>query len=129
MEAHVATTQDRTAVPPAQSNVAKAPNPTGPAPLRRHLLPPSDGLRYRQLTLALGAGDDLTLTAHEMGASPEAAWGADDHEVTLSVPAQAAARLAFVLLAEQLKGRGDGLERLLALCERHGVDHELACWT
>jgi hypothetical protein len=129
MEAHMATTQDRTAVPTVQSNVAEGQNPTGPGPLRCHLLPPSDGLRYRQLTVTLGAGDDLTLTAHEMGASLEAAWGADDHEVTLSVPAEAVARLAFVLLAEQLKGRRDGLERLLALCERHGVDHELACWT
>ena len=64
-----------------------------------------------------------------MGASLEAAWGADDHEVTLSLPPEAVARLAFDLLAEQLKGRGDGFKRLLALCERRGIDHRLACWT
>jgi hypothetical protein len=108
---------------------AEPSNPAAPAPLRRHLLPPSDGSRYRQLTLAVGADGDLSLTAHEMGASPEAAWGADDHEVTLSLTPEAAGHLAFVLLAEELKGRGDGFERLLALCERHGLDHRHACWT
>jgi len=113
----------------AQPEIAGAPHLTTPAPLRRHLLPPSDGSRYRQLTLALDGGGDLSLTAHEMGASLEAAWGADDHEVTLSLAPEAAQRLAFVLLAEELKGRGDGLERLLALCEQHGIDHRLACWT
>jgi hypothetical protein len=112
-----------------EAPAVEASSPAPAAPLRRHLLPPSDGSRYRQLTLALAAGGDLSLTAHEMGASLEAAWGADDHEVTLSLPPEAVARLAFALLAEQLKGRGDGLERLRALCERHGVDHRLACWT
>jgi hypothetical protein len=121
--------QEPTTGQPAEAHAAEARNPAAPAPLRRHLLPPSDGSRYRQLTLALGAGGDLSLTAHETGASLEAAWGADDHEVTLSLAPEAAARLAFVLLAEELKGRGDGFERLLALCERHGVDHRLACWT
>ena len=113
----------------AQAHAIEASSPAEAAPLRRHLLPPSDGSRYRQLTLALGAGGDLSLTAHEMGASPEAAWGADDHEVSLSLPSEAVARLAFALLAEQLKDRADGFERLRALCERHGVDHRLACWT
>jgi hypothetical protein len=93
-----------------------------------HLLPPSDGARYRQLTLALGGGD-ITLTSHEMGASLEAAWGADDNETTLHLRSEAVARLAFVLLREQLRGRPDGLERLAALCEQHGIKTELACWT
>src|SRR5580658_8544948 len=79
---------------------------------RRHLLPPSDGARYRQLTLALGGDGDLTLTAHEMGASLEAAWGGDDNETTLRLERDAVARLAFVLLSERLKGRQDGLEHL-----------------
>lgn len=112
-----------------QADLADAPRRAAPAPLRRHLLPPSDGSRYRQLTLALGAGGDLTLTAHEMGASPEAAWGADDQEITLSLTPEATHRLAFVLLAEALKGRGDGFERLRGLCELHGLDHRLASWT
>jgi hypothetical protein len=99
------------------------------APLRRHLLPPSDGPRYRQLTLTGGAGGDLTLTWHEMGASPEAAWGADDDEVTAHLSGEAVARLAFGLLAGQLQGRTDGLERFLALCEQNGVEPELASWT
>ena len=53
----------------AQAHAIEASSPAEAAPLRRHLLPPSDGSRYRQLTLALGAGGDLSLTAHEMGAS------------------------------------------------------------
>jgi hypothetical protein len=92
-------------------------------------LPPSDGTRYRQLTLALDGSGDLTLTSHETGASLEAAWGADDNETTLRLRGEAAARLAFVLLSEQLKGQRDGLERLAALCAQHGIETELACWT
>ena len=100
-----------------------------PTPVRRHLLPPSDGTRYRQLTLALGGRGDLTLTSHEMGASLEAAWGADDNETTLHLSGEAVAQLAFVLLCEKLQGQPDGLERLAALCEQHGIETALACWT
>jgi hypothetical protein len=97
--------------------------------LRQHLLPPSDGSRYQQLTLELSATGELSLTTHEMGLSPEAAWGADDHELTLSLSPEQTARLVFALLAEDLKGRRDGLDRLRTLCKRHGLDHRLACWT
>jgi hypothetical protein len=100
-----------------------------PAQLRRSLLPRSDGLRYRQLTLVLGDDGEISLTDHQMGASLEAAWGGDDNEVSLTIPAEAAARLAFVLLAARLDGRTDAREQLAALCEQYGVDHTIACWT
>lgn len=102
---------------------------TGIAVLTQHLLPPSDGARYRQATLALGANGDLTLTAHEMGGSLEAAWGADDDERTLTIPREAVARLAFALLREQLRGHPDALYQLSAFCEDHGLAHTLASWT
>jgi hypothetical protein len=97
--------------------------------LTRYLLPPSDGPSYRQLTLELDATGDLILTAHEMGASLEAAWGADDQERTLSVPREAVGRLAFDLLAAQLAGRSDAFDQLASFCEDHGLAHTLACWT
>lgn len=107
-----------------------APAPSGRAGrAARHLLPPSDGLRYRQLTLALGPDGGLALTAQERGASLEAAWGADDCEIALRLAAPAVARLALALVAERLQGRIDGVERLRGLCEAHGVAYELACWT
>jgi hypothetical protein len=106
-----------------------SPDHTEPGPVRRHLLPPSDGDRYRQLTLTLGTSGDLTLTSHEMGASLEAVWGADDSETTLHLRGEAVVRLAFVLLCERVQGQRDGLERLAALCEQHGIEAELACWT
>jgi hypothetical protein len=114
---------------PVRASAAGSPSQAEQAPVRRHLLPPSDGARYRQLTLALGGSGDLTLTSHEMGASLEAAWGADDNETTLHLQGEAVARLAFALLCEQLKGQRDGLERLAALCEQYGIETELACWT
>jgi len=69
------------------------------------------------------------MTSHEMGAAPEAAWGADDREVTLQLSGDALTRLAFAMLCEQLQGRADGFEQLLALSERHGLEPRLACWT
>jgi len=98
-------------------------------PATRQLLPRSDGARYRRLALELDASGDLVLTLHEMGANLAAAWGADDQEVTVRIAGKAVARLAHTLLSERLSGRRDGLEELLALCEEHGVEHELACWT
>ena len=98
-------------------------------PATRQLLHPSDGARYRRLALELDANGDLILTFHEMGANLEAVWGADDNEVTLRIAGKAVGRLAHALLSERLSGRRDGLEELLALCEEHGVEHELACWT
>jgi hypothetical protein len=100
-----------------------------PARSMRNLLPPSDGARYRQLTLRLDAGGALALTSHEMGAAPQAAWGVDDREVELSLGAESVAQLAFALLAERLSGRPDGLEHLKALLERHDLEHRLTCWT
>jgi hypothetical protein len=98
-------------------------------PVARQLLSPSDGARYRRLALDLEANGDLVLTFHEMGAALEAAWGADDQEITLRIGGKAVPRLAHVLLSERLSGRNSGLAELVALCEEHGVEHELACWT
>jgi hypothetical protein len=103
--------------------------PSGIAVLTRHLLPPSEGARYRQATLTLSASGDLCLTTHEMGASLQAAWGADDDERTVSIPREAVARLAFALLSEQLAGHGDALDQLSAFCEDHCLAHTLASWT
>jgi hypothetical protein len=113
----------------AGADAAESSTPVERAGPRRHLLPRSDGARYRQLTLVLGAGGGLTLTSHEMGAGLEAAWGADDNETTLTLRSEAVARLAFALLCEQLEGRPDGLERLASYCEQYGIETERACWT
>jgi hypothetical protein len=114
---------------PTGADSAESSTPVEQAGPRRHLLPRSDGARYRQLTLALGAGGGLALTSHEMGGSLEAAWGADDNETTLTLRSDAVARLAFAMLCEQLQGRPDGLERLASICEQYGIETELACWT
>ena len=95
----------------------------------RQLLAPSDGARYRRLALDLDLKGDLVLTFHEMGGALEAAWGVDDREVSVRIAGEAVARLAHVLLSERLQGRPAALEELLALCEAHEIEPELACWT
>jgi hypothetical protein len=112
-----------------RQDVGEDRGPSAAAVLTRHLLPPSDGQRYRQLSLALNAHGDLVLTAHEMGASLEAAWGADDLERTLTIPRQAVGRLAFSLLCEQLAGHADAFDQLAAFCEDYDLAHVEACWT
>ncbi|HWD67479.1 MAG TPA: hypothetical protein VG227_05905 [Caulobacteraceae bacterium] len=106
---------------------------TGPStPPRREtieLAPRSDGTRYRRVTLHIEPGGALVLRSHDMGAAPEAAWGLDDDEVTLSVPAGQAGRLAPALAAELLAGGADAIARLADLCVARGVPHRLAHWT
>jgi hypothetical protein len=98
-------------------------------PQRLELAPRSDGSRYRRVTLAVEANGSITLSAHEMGASPEAAWGLDDDEVTLSVAPGDVARLAAALAAEILKGGADAVNRLAEICESNDVSCRIACWS
>jgi hypothetical protein len=98
-------------------------------PQKLELAPRSDGSRYRRVTLAIEASGSITLEAHEMGAGPDAAWGLDDEEVTLSVAPGEVARLAAALAAEILKGGADAVTRLSEICESNDVPCRIACWS
>lgn len=89
----------------------------------------SDGARYSRLTLDREVGGDLVLRAHTMGAAFEAAWGCDDEEITVRIPADQAAKLAFALLGERLKDGPDAARDLVDFCETAGVAFETALWT
>ena len=93
------------------------------------LAPRSDGARYLRVTLLIEPDGALVLRSHDMGATQEAAWGLDDDEVTLSVPAGQAGRLALALAAEFLAGGADAIVRLAELCEARDVPYRLARWT
>jgi len=93
------------------------------------LAPRSDGARYRRVTLRLERDGALALASHEMGAGQDAAWGLDDAEVELTIPADQLGRLALALAGELLAGRADAVARLRAFCEDHGVEARLARWT
>lgn len=98
-------------------------------PSRTDLLPKSDGARYRRLTLTQERDGALVLLWHDLGGGPGAAWGLDDEEVTLRVPAAQVGRLALALATELLKGRTDAVAALSAICEDYGVDHQVALWS
>lgn len=93
------------------------------------LSPRTDGARYRRVTLELEGDGAVTLNAHETGGGLRAAWGEDDAEVSLRVPAGEAPRLALALAAEILVGGKDAAARLAAICEAHGVSFQIASWT
>ena len=98
-------------------------------PQRVDLLPRSDGVRYRRLTLIVEQNGAISLNAHQMGASLEAAWGLDDQEVTLTVPPQHVARLALALASEILRGGEASVTRLEDICEANDVPCRIACWS
>jgi len=93
---------------------------------RVELLPRSDGDRYRRSTLFVEQTGAITLNAHEMGASLEAAWGVDDNEVTLTVAPEHVARLALALAAEILKGGPASVTRLEEICKANNVSCRIA---
>jgi hypothetical protein len=101
----------------------------GPPRLTRRLLAPWDGAGYRKSSLELGADGSITLVRHDLGPGLEAAWGADDAEVSVRLAPDAVARLAFALLAETLADREDAAEVLAELCDTHGVSPIVARWT
>jgi hypothetical protein len=93
------------------------------------LAPRSDGARYRRVTLLLEPDGALVLRTHEMGASLAAAWGLDDDEVTMSVPADHLGRLALSLAAEFLTGGDGAITRLADICAAWDVPCRVARWT
>jgi hypothetical protein len=95
----------------------------------RELAARTDGARYRRVTLTLERDGALVLRSHDIGGGLEAAWGLDDDETTISVPAEAIGRLTLALAAELLKGGKGAVDRLRDLCEAHDVPFRAACWT
>ena len=67
--------------PAAATEIVEAAPPVGGTRRVRPLLPPSDGARYRRMTLEQTADGALVLTSHDMGGSDLAPWGADDEEI------------------------------------------------
>lgn len=96
---------------------------------RVELAPRSDGARYRRVTLDLEKDGTVFFRFHETGGSIEAAWGADDEEITVRIGADQARRLAFMMIAEHLADRPDATQALIELCEARGVEFEAAQWT
>jgi hypothetical protein len=93
------------------------------------LSPRTDGPRYRRVTLTLERDGTLVLRSHEMGGAPEAAWGVDDDETTVSVPPEAIGRITLALAADLLQGGRGAVDRLAELCDAHDVPFRIACWT
>jgi hypothetical protein len=98
-------------------------------PEKLELLRPSDGARYRRVTLAIERDGAITLHEHEMGAANDDVWGVDDRELTLSIPPDQVGRLALVLASEMLKGERQAARRLTEICEANELDCKIACWS
>ena len=98
-------------------------------PQRVELAPPSDGARYRRVTLIVEQDGALSLNLHEMGGAAGAEWGLDDEEVTLTVAPAHVGRLALALAAELLKGGSGDVKHLSEICQDHAVPCRIACWS
>ena len=113
----------------AATEIVRAAPPLGGTRRVSPLLPPSDGARYRRVTLEQTTDGALVLTSHDVGGSDLAAWGADDEEITVTVAPADARRLTFDRLAALLAGRDDAVRVLLALCETQDLAPVVASWT
>jgi len=89
----------------------------------------SDGGWRRTVNLQAEPDGALVLTSHVMGAAPQAAWGADDEEITVRISPEEATKLAFALLVERLRNRPAPARVLIELCEAHDIACEVANWT
>lgn len=93
------------------------------------LSPRSDGARYRRVTLSVDRDGALTLMSLEVGGGDLDVFGLDDLELTLHVPPTQVGRLALALAAELLADGEDAVSRLSDICDKHGVDCRVACWS
>jgi len=89
----------------------------------------TDGARYGRCDVAATCLDGLEITHLEMGAGLWAAWGVDDHELSLELTPSAAAELAICLLRDRFSGRPDAFEAIRAYCDEHDIEVTLSEWT
>jgi hypothetical protein len=89
----------------------------------------TDGARYGRCDVNATSLGELEITHHDMGAGEWAAWGADDRELSLELPASAVAALAICLLRDRFSGRSDAFEAIRAYCDEHDIDATLSQWT
>ena len=99
------------------------------SPEKLELRRPSDGARYRRVTLAIERHGALTLHEHETGAGQDDGWGLDEHEFTFSIAPDQVSRLALILAGEMLKGEREVAKRLTEICEANDVYCKIACWS
>ena len=89
----------------------------------------TDGARFGRAEVAATARGGLEITQHDMGGADQAAWGADDNELSLTLAPAAVAALAVVLLRERFGGQAGALEAIRAYCDASGVEATLGAWT
>jgi len=87
-----------------------------------------DGAAFRAIRLSVRADGSVSLDAQDMGEFTKKAWGDDDYEFWVNVPATALRKLAFALLREKYAGRSGAVDEFRAFCEKEMIEHEWDNW-
>src|SRR5262245_43284872 len=86
-----------------------------------------DGPDFRSVRLSVGP-DGVRLDAQDMGPSVVQAWGDDDYEFWVDVPASEIPKLLFALLHDRYAGRSGAVDEFRAFCEKAGIGHKWDSW-
>jgi hypothetical protein len=89
----------------------------------------SDGARYERVDADASPDGAVVVRRHEMGAGELAAWGVDDDETTLEIPANTVVLLALALIRARYRGRRNAFAELQDFCKANDIPIRYARWT
>ncbi len=87
-----------------------------------------EGESFRSIMVTLSPSGRLKLDAQDMGKFVEEYWGDSDYEFWITIPPEAAAKLAYVLLKKLYAGREQAVTELRELCAAENIPHENGSW-
>ncbi|MBL9096336.1 MAG: hypothetical protein JNK07_05360 [Alphaproteobacteria bacterium] len=80
-----------------------------------------DGAEFRSVRLQIEADGGIRLHTYDMGPKSPTADGREQHELWVTVPPQAVAKLAFVLMQERFQGRLQAVTEFRDFCKTHEI--------
>ena len=87
-----------------------------------------EGENFRSVMVTLEPGGGLMMDTQDMGKLVEEWWGDSDYEFWVKIPAEAAPKLAYVLLKKLYAGRAGAVDELRSLCAAEGIPHKNGSW-
>ena len=80
------------------------------------------------ISLDNGADGGIRLSGHDIGQAPKDAFGSDDYEYWIDIPAEGLRPLLEVMLADKYRDRPCAVSEFRAFCEQHDLPHQSRSW-
>ena len=88
-----------------------------------------EGGEFRSVQLQLQADGGIRVHAYDKGATATLTFGSAEYEFWVTIPPEAVAQLAFVLMKERFQGRLQAVTEFRDFCKSHEIVNEFSTRT